>query len=164
MKNAARLAGAFVLLSMLALTGCGKKLDNTSVENGIKDKLAGREVTATSVSCPKDREVKQGDTFECTVTIEGGQTLTVTLEQADANGTLNFDPGNQVLDGAAIASQLERALSSGSTTVTATCPPTPIVPGGNGSIECTTVASDGATSTLVLTVKDGQVDPNYTTK
>lgn len=164
MRNATRLVGAVAVVGALALAGCSKKLDNSSVENGVKDKLAAEGVTVNSVSCPKDRDVKQGDTFECTVNVDGGQALTVTLEQTDDKGTLSIDVGRQVVDGAAIASQLETQLATGSTTVTVTCPPAPIVPGGNGSFECTAVSSDGSTSTLVLTAKDGQVDPNYTTK
>jgi len=158
MKNMARLAGALAVVGVFALTGCGKKLDNSSVENGVRDKLAAEGVTVTSVSCPKDREVKKGDTFECTVAVSSGQTLNVTLEQTDDSGTLSIDVANQVVDGKAIATQLEGQLTSGSNSVTVTCPPAPIAPGGNGSFECTAVGSDGSSTTFVINVKDGQID------
>ena len=157
MKNLVRLAGAMGVVGALALTGCGKTLENDSITSGVESKVAEAGVTASSVSCPKDVKVKKGDTFTCTVTLETGQTFDVTLEQTDDNGTLNIDDGGQVFVGSKVASQLESALSSGSTTVTATCPNVTILPGGNGTFQCTAVASDGASATIVIPVRDGKI-------
>lgn len=58
-----------------------KVLDQTAVQNGVKQMLATYGDTATAVSCPADQEVKADNTFTCTATIDGRQRqVTVTVQ------------------------------------------------------------------------------------
>lgn len=60
-------------------------LDQTAVQNGVKQMLATYGVTADSVSCPAKQAVKTGNTFTCTATI-GGKQQQVTVTITDENG------------------------------------------------------------------------------
>jgi hypothetical protein len=62
-----------------------KVLDQTSVQNGVKQMLGTYGDTATSVSCPAKQEVKAGTTFTCTATI-GGKQQQVTVTVQNDNG------------------------------------------------------------------------------
>jgi hypothetical protein len=61
---------ALAAATVLGLSACGDALDSGSIE---KDARAGFEaagVTVDDVSCPSSG--KEGDTIECTVTVQGG--------------------------------------------------------------------------------------------
>lgn len=82
-----------VVVAALGITGfwlpgffVTKVLDQTAVQNGVKQMLATYGVTADGVSCPAKQEVKPGSTFTCTATIGGKQQqVTVTVQDADGN-------------------------------------------------------------------------------
>jgi hypothetical protein len=79
-----RLLALCAVGALLGFAGCGEKQLNTAkVENLIKQGLESRNLAlkGASVTCPKDRKVKKGDTFTCQ--LEGfkpsaGPTATVT--------------------------------------------------------------------------------------
>jgi Domain of unknown function (DUF4333) len=78
-RNAA-LAALFVVA--LAAVGCGETVlddakSETSIEAYLEDSL-GRKVSA--VECPSGVEVEKDATFECTVTLAGGERETATME------------------------------------------------------------------------------------
>jgi hypothetical protein len=81
-----------VVVAALGVTGfwlpgffVTKVLDQTAVQNGVKQMLATYGVTADSVSCPAKQEVKAGNTFTCTATV-GGKQQQVTVTVQDAGG------------------------------------------------------------------------------
>ncbi|GAA5154986.1 DUF4333 domain-containing protein [Amycolatopsis dongchuanensis] len=87
-----------VVLAVVGITGfwqpgffITKVLDQTAVQNGVKQMLATYGDTATAVSCPPDQEVKAGTTFTCTATI-GGRQRQVTVTVQDGNG--NYQVGH----------------------------------------------------------------------
>ena len=76
------------VVAALFLTGTlGKTaFDNSAVERGVQSILTenyGIE-NVTAVSCPAGQEVKTGNTFDCTATIDNQQkTVTVTVKTDD---------------------------------------------------------------------------------
>lgn len=68
-----------------------KVLDQTAVQNGVTQMLSTYGDTATGVSCPAGQEVKAGNTFTCTATIDGRQRqVTVTVQ----NGNGDYQVGH----------------------------------------------------------------------
>ncbi|TNC25450.1 DUF4333 domain-containing protein [Amycolatopsis alkalitolerans] len=82
-----------VVLVALGITGfvtpgffVTKVLDQTAVQDGVKQTLSTYGVTADSVSCPAKQEVKAGTTFTCTATVNGKQQqVTVTVLDTAGN-------------------------------------------------------------------------------
>jgi hypothetical protein len=79
--------GRFSALAALALgaflaVGCGETvIDSAKTEAAIEENLeksVGQKVS--SVDCPSDVEVTAGDTFDCTVSLQGGKKETATLK------------------------------------------------------------------------------------
>ncbi|MTD56840.1 DUF4333 domain-containing protein [Amycolatopsis pithecellobii] len=87
-----------VVLAALGVTGFWKPgffvptvvLDQTALQNGVRETLKGYGATADAVSCPPDREVKPGNTFTCTATIKGKQ-QPIIVTVLDTNG--NYQVG-----------------------------------------------------------------------
>ncbi len=48
-------------------------------------------VGLTSISCPDDTPIEQGNTFQCTATAADGQTLTMQVTQTDDAGRVNWE-------------------------------------------------------------------------
>jgi len=87
---------AIILVALAAVfaTGCGETvLDDVKTEQTLEQELgssSGRKITA--VECPSGVEVEKGATFECTVTLAGGDEEIATLE------VLNEDADVQLVD------------------------------------------------------------------
>jgi len=85
----------------LALAACGeKKLDTEKAEEKIKEgivKQTSGQVPVQSVDCPKDREIKKGDTFTCKVIGTNGKAGAVTVVQQDDKGNITYRGNLQAL-------------------------------------------------------------------
>jgi hypothetical protein len=84
-----RVAAVAAILALVALAaaGCGsKKLDQSDEVNLVKKQLTSQNLEAKSVDCPGDVEAKQGDTFECDVTLTNGNTGTYTIKVQRISG------------------------------------------------------------------------------
>ena len=97
-------AGAAVAAA-LTIAACGG-YDSGQAEDEIVDKLSSQVEQAvgspiTSASCPDDVELKAGETFDCTATLENGDELTVNSEITDDDGTATFNISPEELQGAA---------------------------------------------------------------
>jgi hypothetical protein len=69
-----------------AAPGCGDQtLDGGKVEDYLRDHARVPQVIA-EVDCPDGRDAREGDTFECTISLEGGGEETATLRQVDGDG------------------------------------------------------------------------------
>lgn len=62
---------ANVLVAVLALAACKKKLDTVGYEKKLRSELDALGITVEKVVCPKDISSKKGESFTCTITIEG---------------------------------------------------------------------------------------------
>lgn len=70
----------------------GPELDIAKVESEIQTGIAEQtDVTISSVDCPDDVPIDQGNTFTCTASVEGtGETLSVRVTQTDSSGTVDW--------------------------------------------------------------------------
>ena len=95
MKSPGRAAALLVLLVLtVAVAGCGETViddakNEAMLEEYVEDSL-GKKVS--TVECPSGVEVEKGATFECTVTLAGGERETATIE------VLNEDADIRVAD------------------------------------------------------------------
>lgn len=82
---------AVLCLGLLALTGCGKKLDTGTIEVDIKKVLTERTgLKIASVKCPGDIDAQKGNTFRCTATPVAGEPLAIEVVQEDAEGHVRW--------------------------------------------------------------------------
>ena len=71
----------------LAVAGCGEDtLEPQSAVDLVNKALDQQGVKAESVECPDDVEAKEGETFDCTVTLPGGDTGTFTIKIEKVEG------------------------------------------------------------------------------
>jgi outer membrane murein-binding lipoprotein Lpp len=177
--EAGRVAVAAVMLGAAVLAGCGSSdsastastttasaasaatVDIPEVESQIKTQLSTPSVQATSVKCPSDVSVKQGDTFTCTVYFSnnGGGKVKVT-QQGLNRYTYELIPGSVTVPGSWAASQIEASLAKqGVPGTTATCPSTIVVKVGT-TVTCDLRGPHGLTGTVTFTFSNanGTVD------
>ena len=81
-------------LLALAAIGCNTTLtlDDTRLEQVIATGIQTQAgVTVSSVACPADRPLRQGDTFDCTAATADGRTLRITVTQTDSEGNVHWE-------------------------------------------------------------------------
>jgi uncharacterized protein DUF4333 len=74
---------AIILLALAAAfaSGCGEtQLDDVKTEETLEQSLRRSGLKVTAVECPSGVEVEKGATFECTVSLAGGEEQTTKLE------------------------------------------------------------------------------------
>ena len=92
-----RLAGLGLAAAAVLVLGCQTTLtlndDNleTEIASGIEQQGAG----TSTVACPDDRPIQQGDTFQCVATFGDGSTVTLQVTQTDDAGNVTW----QVVEG-----------------------------------------------------------------
>ena len=71
-----------VALATVFAAGCGGTvLDDAKTEQTLEQDLqSGAGLKVASVECPSGVEVEKGNTFECTVTLAGGEEQAIELE------------------------------------------------------------------------------------
>ncbi|MBY6410077.1 DUF4333 domain-containing protein [Rhodococcus sp. BP-252] len=73
---------------LFATLGGGKTLDRTAAESGVEEIVTGTYGSSgvTDVSCPDGQDVKRGNSFDCSLNVDG-ISRTVTLTFTDDDGT-----------------------------------------------------------------------------
>jgi hypothetical protein len=97
----------FVLGASAFSAGCGKKVLKATIESGIKSAFEKQSIAFKSVSCPGDRDVKAGDTFECTGELEGGK-ATIGVTQKNDQGHFEFDIKGFVVVESVMAGEMDK--------------------------------------------------------
>jgi hypothetical protein len=80
-------------LLALAAVGCNTTLtlDDQVLEQKIsQDFLQQTQHSLTSIDCPADRPIQQGDTFTCSATTDDGASLVITVTQTDNAGNVHW--------------------------------------------------------------------------
>lgn len=78
---------AAVAAMAVAVAGCGEDtLEPQSAVDLINNSLKQTGVEAESVECPDDVEAKEGETFDCDVTLPNGESGTFTIEIGKVEG------------------------------------------------------------------------------
>lgn len=84
-------AAAFAVAGCEGSVSVGNNLDTDKAEREITKGIEEQTGVKSTVACPDDVEIKQGDTFECTATPEGGgEPGTVTVTQKDDEGNISW--------------------------------------------------------------------------
>jgi Domain of unknown function (DUF4333) len=90
-KRMAAVLGVAGVLA-LAAAGCGTKtIDHSDEVDLVNKQLDSQNLKAKSVDCPDDVEAKEGETFNCDITLTNGNTGTyaITVEKvSDDNASL----------------------------------------------------------------------------
>jgi hypothetical protein len=76
--------------------GCsvGKKLKTDQIETQIAQQYKSQTGDAVSkVDCPNDVDVKEGDTFTCSLALQNGKKGTITITQLDDKGHVRWAVG-----------------------------------------------------------------------
>ncbi|HKH14208.1 MAG TPA: DUF4333 domain-containing protein [Solirubrobacterales bacterium] len=85
-KRMAVAIGAAAVLAFAA-AGCGTKtIDHDSEVDLVNKQLESDNLKAKSIDCPDDVEAKEGETFECDVTLTDGNTGTYTITVEKVSG------------------------------------------------------------------------------
>ena len=133
-------------------SGSGQ-LDTDKAEDSIRTMLKG--VPVDSVTCP-DRDLKEGDVFECTAEVDG-QAARIEVTQKDDEGNVHLEQRDAILDVAKAVAFIEAQVqeSTGSP-VTADCgAQTYLVSEPGSEVRCQiTPASGGPSSDVILGVED----------
>jgi hypothetical protein len=80
----------FVAAFLLACNG-SLTLDNVRLQQVIADGLQQQAGVQAVVTCPDDRPLKTGDTFQCSAVAADGSTLQITVVQTDDQGHVNWN-------------------------------------------------------------------------
>ena len=87
-----RVAAVTLLLPAVLLAGCTQVLDTGKIEEEIESGIEEQTDTSVeSVDCPGERELQEGDTFECTATAPDGSSATVEVTQDDDEGNITWE-------------------------------------------------------------------------
>jgi hypothetical protein len=141
-------------VALLVACGGAAVVDRAALEDAITQKAAAGGLTVTSVDCPSGRELREGDTFTCSASIEGGGVITMRATQTDGSGGLALEQLQAVIDGPAFAAAEATVISRDyGIAVTLDCPDRVIVADG-GSFACTGTDDRGRTRTVTFTAGD----------
>lgn len=86
-----------VALATVFAAGCGGTvLDDVKTEETLEQSLRRTGLKVTAVDCPSGVEVEKGNTFECTLSLAGGEEQTTTLEIVNEDADVRrIDTGPQ---------------------------------------------------------------------
>jgi|tagenome__1003787_1003787.scaffolds.fasta_scaffold14769997_1 hypothetical protein len=81
-----------VAMAAALFVGCNTSLtlDNDTLQQKIEQGLLEQAQVTASVTCPSDRPIKAGDTFQCQAVTDDGTTLTIQVIQKDDSGNVNW--------------------------------------------------------------------------
>ncbi len=111
-----------LLTTLVALSACKKQqFDEAKLASMIRDEMLGpKNIKATSVTCPKDREVKANDKFTCDAKLSTGETVTFDILVKDAEGSIEANLQGTIIDPTKIAGTIAPKFDLPAST-TATC-------------------------------------------
>lgn len=88
--------GLGIALLGLGLASC--TIEAKKVEASISEKLKKEDVEFESIKCPSGEKLKSGATFECQGVSDLGDEFTVSVEQTDAQGSIEWDLDGRIVD------------------------------------------------------------------
>jgi hypothetical protein len=154
---------AAAAVSVLALAGCTHNLDMARVQDFVKQTIQTQVgASVKSVSCPDHREMKQGDSFDCAVELDGGGKTSVTITQSDAAGNISLDMKQSLVKVAGVEQAIAEAIKKTSNidaTVDCGAPKfRPSVP--NDTFACSAKAGAESAQYKVV-IKDGKGNVSF---
>ena len=147
-----------VALAILGACSVTTRLDTSKGEGQIQTYLQDKFGISSEVSCP-DREIEQGDVFECTADFSDGQSLRLKLTQDDDEGNVSFEQAQAIIDVDQAVTVIQAEVQkSTDVAVTADCGTAKyLIKDPGTTFDCQVApAAGGAPKTVVVTVKDLQ--------
>jgi hypothetical protein len=80
----------FCAALMLSACSTSSSLDSGKLEDQIEQWFQSGAQVTTTVTCPDNEPLQQGDTFKCTALTNDGLTLTVQVTQTDNTGGVTW--------------------------------------------------------------------------
>lgn len=153
---------AVAALAVVALAGCGsskKVIDQAKVQDETTKILTDAGVETTSVSCPKDVEIKSGGTFDCTATSKDGTSFPMIVTMTSNDGDVNIESsGDVVLMTSQVMQQAaDKIAKDAGQDVNLKCPPVEKLTNGTGSVTCDATGSTGASGSVTLGFSSGKL-------
>jgi hypothetical protein len=100
-----------VPLAALALfvAGC-MNLDAKKLEDNIRDTLKDKGVTLKSLTCPKDRKMKNGDKFTCDGETDDGDKVVFDVEQTSSSGDIKWNLRGAIIQADDLGDSIETKI------------------------------------------------------
>jgi hypothetical protein len=152
------LAGLAVVAVAIALPSCKPtKLDHKKMEDMINSELTAKGVALKSVSCPDDRKIKSGDTFDCTGIDSDDEHLVFTVDQQDDIGTIKWKLDGMIINKEKIGDSIEKKVGA---TADVQCPSKTVIVKVGGTFNCD-VMIDAKKHHVLLTLTNAAGDVTW---
>jgi hypothetical protein len=103
MTSTARSFLALALAVVGSTLALGCTIQHEKVEKSIREKFEEDDVAFDSIKCPKNVKLKKGGEFECEGETSLGDTFTVSVEQKDDRGSIEWELQGRIVDPKEIA-------------------------------------------------------------
>jgi hypothetical protein len=100
-------------VALLTMCACHNNLDKGKLESSISDTCKSKGLALKSVTCPADRPVKEGDTFDCNGVTDDGDKLDFHVTQKDAQGNIDWKLTCAIIDASKIGDSIEEKVGKG---------------------------------------------------
>ena len=153
-----------VLIPLVLLSACSHNLAmdavKSAISKGVTEKLG---LQIATVTCPESREIKAGDSFECTADAQTGGQVKVLVTQTDANANIDWKVTNteNLIDLSTLEATVKKGLAEqASVDATVTCGAKYRVAQTGKTFDCGVKTADGKSATVKVTMTDdkGNVD------
>jgi len=157
-----RATAVLVCCVAVAAGACSKKVDASSVESQVVDKIKEEfpKVGEATADCPGGLKAEKGRTFTCKVTLDGQKTDVKIriLDVKDKRFTFRPEATEPIYDMAKLTGRIKQQFSA--TAVDCGTKPVRVERPGN-TIRCKVTVAGGRVQTLKLRVKNskGELDP-----
>jgi len=142
-----------VLLGLaLCVTGCEKKLEQASVQNSITDAYKKVDLPLKTVTCPADKPMKKGVSFDCDAVTNDGEKTTIKVTQKDDEGNLGFKPVPLLVNQKVIGNHMAPKLGAGTVVK---CPDKVMVAKKDDTFTCEATMNNAAAK-VVFIAKDAE--------
>jgi hypothetical protein len=139
----------------LFVAGC-MNLDAKKLEDNIKDTLKEKDVTLKSLTCPKDRKMKNGDKFTCDGETEEGDKVVFDVEQTSSSGDIKWNLRGAIIQADDLGDSIEAKIGE---TADVKCPDKAMILPKGKKITCDVVIEGKKDKVQLKAVDDkGTVD------
>lgn len=154
----ARQAWLAIAAVAFALLACQSKINQKKLDKIITkmfDKQLSLEVS--EIDCPEDVKIKEGETFECEVTVEPSGTIPVVVEMTDDDGSVDVKTKYDVITPKKAAEVIVQGLASKGVSAKVDCGKKVRLEKPKSKFTCQATDSQGLTKPVAVTIdEDGK--------
>jgi hypothetical protein len=140
----------------VTVSACGlMKIDHKKVEQSIKTQAAAKGLDLTSIDCPKNIPLKQGEAFACNGVDADGKNVSFRVDQTDSKGDIQWKLDGMIIDKQKVGDSIEKSVGAAADV---TCPAKTVVLNVGDSFTCDVkIAGNTRKVTITLTNTKGDV-------